>query len=151
MAGTTLQALSYNSSSPTAIKWATFTSGSADNYFDLGGKDGDHVIFLVASESTKVAAGSTFYIGTSDSATTGSSYNKDFSNSKLNRMKVKIAKAAKASDQARMRSSGSTRLLTVNVLGPFETARFKDTDGYINYTKAITGSTIAYAAAILLP
>ena len=87
----------------------------------------------------------------SSCATTGSSYNKNYSNSKLNRMKVKVAKAAKASDEASFRSTGSTRLMTINALGPFETARFKDTDGFINFTKAITGSTVAFVSAILLP
>jgi hypothetical protein len=66
-------------------------------------------------------------------------------------MKLKQAKAAKASAYAKFRTTASTKLVTLSVLGPFETARFKDTDGYINFSKAITGSTVAQVAAILLP
>lgn len=152
MAGTTIQSVSYNSSTPLALSWLTFTSGSANNYIDVGGKDGSKILIFVASESTKVAAGSTFWIGTSDSATTGTTlYARQYSNSDQGRMKLKIAKVAKAGAAAAFRSSGSTRLMTINVLGPFETARFKDSDGYINFTKSITGSSVAEVTAILLP
>jgi hypothetical protein len=151
MAGTTITKALYNSSAPVQLNWRSFASGAANNYINVSGVEGSKLIILVASESTAVAAGTTFYLGASDSATTGSSYTKNYSASKLNRMKLKLAKAVKASAFASFRATGSTKLMAISVLGPFETARFQDTDGFINYQKAITGSTVAEIAAILLP
>lgn len=151
MAGTTITKPSYNSSTPAQLSWLLMTSGGANNYIDVDGLDGSKIIFLVAHESTKVAAGSTIYIGTSDSATTRSAAANLYSGAGLNRMKLKLAKATKGSAYAKFRTTATTRTVSMSVLGPFETARFKDSDGYIKFAKAITGSTTAHVAAILLP
>jgi len=147
---TTITTCKYNSSTPAIIGWNTIAT-AVPTYFDVKNKDGSKIIFLVASGSTKVANGSTWYVGTSDTATTGTTYNNNFSGRLRGRMKIKQAKYAKATAQAKFRSSGTTNLYNVAVLGPFETARFKDTDGYIYLTKAKLGTTVAYVAAILLP
>jgi hypothetical protein len=146
----TVVSASYNSSTPVVTKWRTMTTAGGW-YADVDGKEGSKVIFLVAAESTAVAAGTTVYVGTSDTATTGSSYAKPYSGSLKGRMKLKIAKYAKATSESRFRSSGTTKLMAISVLGPFETARFKDSDGYINFAKAKTGSSRALISAILLP
>lgn len=148
MAGTTVQALTYNSSTPTRLTWDAFTTGT-NEYLNVNGKDGGKIILLIAREST--VAGTTYYVGCSDSATTGSSYTNQYSANKLYRMKFKTSKAAKGNTYTRFRTSGTTKLVTIEALGPFETARFKDTDGYINFCKRITGSTTAKVTAILVP
>ena len=153
MAGTsglTLNKPSYNSSTPTNLRWRTFTT-KGGWYADLNGAEGSKVIFLVAAESTAVSAGTTIYVGTSATADTRSAAAALYSGAGLNRMKLKVAKTTKASSYARFHATGSTKLMHIAVLGPFETARFKDSDGYLNIVKAKTGSTKACIAAILLP
>jgi hypothetical protein len=147
---TTITTCKYNSTVSADIAWNTIAT-AVPTYFDVKAKDGSKIIFLVASGATKVAAGSTWYIGTSDTATTGTSFTRNFSARGLPRIKIKQPKYAKAKAQTKFRSSGTTNLYVVSALGPFETARFKDTDGYIYLTKAKLGTTVAYVAAILLP
>lgn len=148
---TTAVVLSYNSSTPQTIPWSSLATDANNVYMDMTGKEGSKVIFIVAHETTDVAAGTTIYVGTSDSATTRSAAAALFSGAGLNRMKIKMDKHVKATKYARFRSTGTTHLHVFDVLGPFETARFKDSDGHINISKAITGSTLARIAAILLP
>jgi hypothetical protein len=147
---TTITTLAYNSSTPAVIAWNNIAT-AVPTYFDIKAKEGSKLIILVAHASTKVAAGSTWYVGTSATAATGSTYNINFSARKLGRMKLKQGKYAKATAHAKFRSSGTTNLYSIGVLGPFDAARFKDTDGYIYLSKGRLGSTVAYVAAILLP
>jgi len=149
MAGTTIQKLSYNSSTPVRLDWDAFTTGVAE-FVDFDGVDGSKVILLVARQSTK--GGTSYYIGTSASAATGSSYTaRYFSGSKKGRMKIGTTKAVKAKTYTKFRSTGDTLLVTIEAFGPFEMSRFKDTDGYVKFCKRITGSTTAKVAAILVP
>lgn len=148
MAGTTVQKLSYNSSTPVRLDWDTFTTGT-NEYINVNGLDGSKVLLIVSREST--AFGTTYYIGTSDSATTRSASAALFSAAGLNRLKIGTTAAVKAKAYTKFRTTATTKLVSFEVLGPFETARFKDSDGYINFTKRITGSTTAKVAAILLP
>jgi len=147
MAGTTIQTLSYNSSTPVRLDWDAFTT-NGNEYIDVNGKAGSKIILIVARQSTVI--GTTFYIGTSDSATTRSAKAALFSAAGLNRMKMRTTIAVKAKAYTKFRSTHSTRLVTFDVLGPFETARFKDSDGHINFAKS-TGSTSTRVAAILVP
>ena len=147
---TTITTCKYNSSSPADLGWNSIAT-AVPTYFDVKNKDGSKILFLVAHETTKVAAGSTWYVGTSDTATTGTTYNINFSARLKGRMKLKQAKYAKAKAQTKFRVCDTTRLVSISILGPFETARFKDTDGYIYLTKAKEGSTASKVAAILLP
>ena len=153
MAGTsaiTLNKPTYNSSTPTNLRWRTFTT-KGGWYVDANGSEGSKIIFLVAAESTAVSAGTTVYFGTSATADTRSAAAALYSGAELNRMKLKVAKTTKASSYAKFHGTGSTKLVHIAVLGPFETARMKDSDGYINFVKAKTGSTQARVAAILIP
>lgn len=145
----TVQSLSYNSSTPTRLNWSSLATGANNFYVDVNNADGSKLIILVARDST--IAGTTYYVGTSDTATSGTSYTFEFTGNKLGRMKLKTSKAAKAKAYTRFRSTASTKVVTIEVLGPFETARFKDADGYINVCKAKTGSTWSKVATILLP
>jgi hypothetical protein len=146
----TITPVTYNSSDPAYVKFRLMSS-AAGWYLNVGGKEGSKVIFLVASESTAVAAGTTVYVGTSDTATTGTSYANTYSGSKRGRMKIKTAKTTKGSSYARFRSTATTKLMHLMALGPFETARFKTSNGYIRLAKGKTGSTRALIGAILLP
>ncbi len=148
MAGTTIQSLSYNSTTPVRLNWDAFTTGT-NEFIDVDGKDGSKVLLLVAREST--VAGTSYYIGASDSATTGSSHTNWYTGNSAGRIKIGTSIAAKANNYTRFRTSGTTKLVTIEVLGPFETARFKDTDGYVNFAKRKTGSTTCKVAAILIP
>jgi hypothetical protein len=106
---------------------------------------------LFAHETTKVAAGSTWYVGTSGTACSGTS-DKIFSDGKRGRLKIKQAKYAKGKAQTAIgRCTSSTRLLSISMLGPFETARFKTSDQRVYVAMGKTGSTAARVAAILLP
>lgn len=136
-----------NTSSPVTLKWRLATTAGGW-YANANGKD--KVIFLIAAESTTPAAGTTFYIGTSDTATTRSAAAALFSGAALNRMKVKVGKTTKGSSYARFRSTATTKLMHIVAAGPYETARFKDSDGYINLAKAKQGSTRALVAAIFV-
>jgi hypothetical protein len=148
---TTITTCKYNSSSPANLAWNTIAT-AVPTYFDVRGKDGSKIIFLVSHETTQAAmAGTTWYVGTSDTATTGTSFTRNFSARGLPRLKIKQAQYAKAKAQTKFRTSGTTHLVSIAVLGPFETARFKDTDGFIYLTKAKTGSTVTVVAAILIP
>lgn len=147
----TLTTAKYNSSSPAEVGWFNFDTASSGLYIDVTGKDASKIVFLVAHETTKVAAGSTWYIGTSGTACSGTS-DKKYSDGKLGRLKIKQAKYAKAKAQTALgRCTSSTRLLSVAMLGPFETARFLTTDNRIYVAMGKTGSTAARVAAILLP
>jgi hypothetical protein len=147
----TVSTAKYNSSSPGDIGWVNFTTASSGAYISLVGRDASKLVFLVAHETTKVGAGSTWYVGASGTACSGTS-DKAYSAGKLGRLKLKQSKYAKAKAQTAIgRCTSSTRLLSIAMLGPFETARFLTTDGRIYLAKGKTGSTAARIAAILLP
>lgn len=146
----TMTTAKYNSSSPAAIGWFTFGTASSGAYVSVQGRDTGKVVFLVANESTAVSAGSTFYMGSSGTACSGTS-DKVYSDGKLGRLKIKCAKYAKATAQTKFRTTGTTTLVTISVLGPFDASRFRTSDGRFYIAKAKTGSTVCKLAAILLP
>lgn len=146
---TTVHALSYNSSTPMRINWSSLATDANNTYIDVSKAEGSKLILLFARDST-IGANS-WYIGTSDTATSGTSYARQFTGNALGRMKLGTTKAVKAKAYTKFRSTASTKIVTFEVAGPFETARFKDSDGYINIAKAKTGSTFQKVAAILLP
>lgn len=140
----------YNSSNAADIGWFTFATASSGAYISVAGKDASKIVFLVGHESTAVSAGSTWYIGTSGTACSGTS-DKVFSAGKLGRLKIKQAKYAKAKAQTKFRNTATTALMSISMLGPFETARFMTSDERIYIAKGKTGSTNCKLAAILLP
>jgi hypothetical protein len=147
----TLSTAYYNSSNAADIGWFNFTTPSSGFYVDITGRDASKIVFLVAHETTKVAAGSTWYVGTSGTACSGTS-DKIFSDGKRGRLKIKQAKYAKGKAQTAIgRCTSSTRLLSISMLGPFETARFKTSDQRVYVAMGKTGSIAARVAAILLP
>ena len=148
---------SYNSSNMVDIDWSSFDSGANNIAFDMDGYDGSKVIILVADHSTLT---NTIWVGTSDSRSSHTSMSYPYSAHLLGRMKLKDTICGDANKRSRFRSTvaADTEVFGISVLGPFETARFKDSDGYINVCRGITAaggashsSNEQYIAAILIP
>jgi hypothetical protein len=143
-----------------SIIWSSFSSGANSVVFNVKAKDASKMLILVGSNSTLI---NSYWIGTSDSRSSGAkdpSAAYPYSASKLGRMQIKTTIAAKGALRSRFRTTvaADTEVYCVFALGPFETARFKDSDGYINVTRgkltaglASHSSDMHYIAAILIP
>jgi len=136
------------------IKWSSLASGANNVYFDVKGKDTNNIIFLVCNtNSTDVGTTAGYlYFGTSASAATGSSYGKVYSANKLNRFRVRTAPPTTDLTEGLSISTAGAHI-AITAFGPFESARLKDTDGYIKVSKAKGTSDAGRVkiAAILLP
>ena len=150
MAGTTAATVAsitaYNSTTAKNIGWTALAT-EAGRHIDVSGLDATKMILLVKGDSTD-QANDVIYIGATD---TDDSDTANYSAGKLNQMKVNLAKVTKATAFAACRATGTTHLQHIYAIGPFETARFMDTDGYINIAKGKLGSTACHIAPILLP
>lgn len=134
------------------IKWSSLASGANNVYFDVNGKNTGKIIFLVVNtNSTDVGTTAGYlYFGASSSGSSGSSI--PYSASKLRRMLVKTAPPTTDLTEGLTISSAAAHI-AVSMFGPFESARFKDSDGYINVCKPKNTSDLGRVkiAAILLP
>ena len=148
---------SYNSSLGKDIDWSSFDSGANNIVFDVSDVPEGKMIILVANHSTLA---NHIWIGTSDSRSSHTSMNYPYSAYKLGRMKISDTVCGDANGRSKFQSTvaADTEVFGISVLGPFETARFKDSDGYINVcrgvatTGAASNSTDAqYIAGILIP
>lgn len=149
MAGTTassIVSLTYNSSTPSAIQWVALAT-EAGRHIDVSGVNATKMILLVTADSTDQAV-DYIHIGETD---TGDGTDAPYSAGELGALRVGCAKVTKGTAYAKLRSTASTHLKHVYALGPFETARFKDADGYINISKGKEGSSVTFIAPILLP
>jgi hypothetical protein len=150
MAGTTASSIvsitAYNSSTPKGVQWVSLAT-EAGRHIDVNGVDSTKMILLVTADSTD-QANDVIYIGCTD---TDDSDTADYSAGKLNQMKVNCARVTKGTAYAKLRSTASTHLKSLYAIGPFETARFKDSDGYINIAKGKEGSSVTFICPILLP
>jgi len=130
MAGTTATTVNsitaFNSSTPVALAWNDIAT-DAGTHIDVNGINATKMILLVAAATAPYSAG------------------------KLDALKVGCARVTKATAYAVLRSTGTTHLKHVYAIGPFETNRFKDSDGYINIAKGKLGSTKTLIAPIFLP
>ena len=155
MAGTTattIQKCTAHSTKGFHVQWRALTT-ALGHHLNVNNIDAGRLILLVAHTSTKAAEVNYIAIGASDSASSGGknpALNYPYSAGKLGPLKVGSSQTLAATAFTKMRSSGSTLLMAVSVLGPFETARFKDSDGYMNIAKYAFGSTTAYVGAILV-
>ena len=140
------------------LDWSSFDSGPNNCYFDMNGVDASKMVILMAGASTIVCG---LWIGTSDSRAshnlaTKTSMQYPYSAGKHGRMKMlSTIEVVGASQNAFLSTKvADTETLTIFAAGPFETARFKDSDGYINVCRAKAGDqdTIeSLICAILLP
>lgn len=135
------------------IKWSSLASGANNAYFDVNGKDMSKMIILVVNtNSTDVGTTAGYiYIGTSDSATTGDSYAKTYSGG-IKRLRLKTEPPTTDLKEGLDLSSAGAHL-SVSAFGPFEAARFKDSDGYVNICKAKGTSDLGRVkvAALFIP
>lgn len=150
MAGTTASSVTaitaFNSSSPANVQWCALAT-EAGRHIDVSNVDAKKMILLVAADSTDQAL-DYIHIGETD---TGDGTNPSYSAGELGALRVGCAKVTKGTAYAHLRSTATTHLKSLYVIGPFETARFKDSDGYINIAKGKEGSSATYIAPILLP
>jgi len=145
------------SSTPAPILWSSFASGANNVVFNVKAEDASKMVVLVAGMST---LRNYIWVGTSDSRSSHTSMHYPYSASKLGRMRIKTTIAADAAKQSRFRSTvaADTEVYGIYAIGPFETARFKDSDGYINVCRGKTtggaasgSSDTFYIAAIMIP
>jgi hypothetical protein len=146
--GSTIRKTTADSTKAVGIQWRALTT-ALGHHINLTGIDASKMILLVAHDSTTPTQ-SYIFVGTSDSAATGSSYARPFSAAKLYRTKISSSKTLKATAYTKLRATNSTKLMKIVMLGPFETAKYKDSNGYIKYCKGKTGSTTCYVCPILL-
>jgi hypothetical protein len=156
----TLNKPTYNSSTPVKVKWSSFASGANNIVFNCKAVDASKLVILVAGCSTLEQ---NLWVGTSDSRSSGakaSGMYYPFSAAKLGRMKIKTTAASDAHLMSKFRSTvaADTEVFGIICYGPFETARFKDSDGYINVCRgkvtaggASHSSDTFYIAGILIP
>lgn len=148
----TIVALS-GDSNDALIKWSSLASADNNVYVDANGKDMSKMIILIANTcSTDVGTtAGYFYIGTSDSATSGTSYNKTYSGG-IRRLKLKTEPPTTDVKEG-LQMSTALAHLSISAFGPFESARFKDSDGYINICKVKGTSDLGRVkvAVLLLP
>lgn len=148
------------------IKWSSFDSGANNIAINVSGAaDASKLLVLVACHSTLV---NRFWIGTSDSRSSHTSMSYPFLVGDVRRFLVKTTVEAAGSNVNIFKSTVSTaagatdscdtEVRGIYVLGPFETARFRDSDGYINICRGITtaggashSTDAQYIAAIQIP
>lgn len=123
-------------SAPCVALWSTLASGANDAYIDIQEKDGSKLILLVYNNKASgiTATCGMFYIGASASAATGSTYDFPYSAAKLYRMRIDSTRDSDT--DAAMPSTGGIGQVTI--MGPFETARFKSSNGRIKISKRKT-------------
>jgi len=149
------------SSKTRPLKWSSFDSGANNVYFDVSDVDSDKMLILAFGHSTLPV---TWWIGTSDSRSSGAggAGTKEYPYSAGERGRMKIASTVQVIADAACKFLSTvvadTEVKTIWALGPFETARFKDSNGRINICRGITtagnashSSDEQHICAILLP
>jgi hypothetical protein len=135
------------------IYWTSLASGANNTKFYVGNMDVSKVVFLVMNRnSTDVGTTAGYlYVGTSDSATTGTSYNKTYSGS-IKRVLLKTEPPTTDGKEGTTASSAAAHV-AITAFGPFETANLKTSDGYIKMSKRKGTSDLGRVkvAAILIP
>jgi len=133
--------------------WSTLATNDNNVYFDVNSADVSKMIILVAnlhSNTTQLTATAGFYwIGTSGSAATNSSKAYPYSAAKVGRLKLK---STAASAKAHL-TAAANKTIQISAFGPFETARFKTSQGYVKFAKgkAALDGALTRVAAILIP
>lgn len=142
-----------------AVNWSSLASDANNVYFDVKDVNASKMILLIATQnSTNMTATSTgiyIYLGASASASSGSCWARTYSGRGVAWSRKKLSMGVLPSTDAKeaLITSAAATPLGIVALGPFETARFKDSDGYINLCKAKGAETAGKlkVAAILIP
>ena len=148
---------SYNSSNAAIIKWSSFSSGANNIAIDVDGKDASKMLILIAANST---LNNKWWVGTSDSRSSHTSMSYPYTAAGIGRMKIQTTLVGDAQKQSKFRTTvaADTEVFAIFAIGPFETARFKDSNGQINVARgkltagaASHSSDTHYISAILIP
>lgn len=127
-----------NSTSATMVVWSTISTDANNVYFDMRGVQGDRAIILLASlnssDNTATSTSSLFWLGASNSAASGASGVHNYSARRQGRMGLDFY-SSNAGGRISLSPSTAAGKIAISVAGPFETARFKDTDGQIQFSK----------------
>jgi len=136
---------------PLTVTWTSISSGANNTYIDANGSDGSKLVLLVINtNATDIeTSGGDFYIGASDTTDKGTSHAAEFSARNLGRIHIQATENSADTDTI-IPDNGAMQL---SVFGPFETARVKDSDGYINICKGQSTADILYnyVAPLFIP
>ena len=138
------------------ILWSSLASDANNVYFDVNPDVDTSKLVLLIAHTNSTDVGTTagyFYLGSSCSACSGTSYNlEEFSARRLGRMLLKSAPPTTDLKEA-ITGSTAAAFISITAFGPFESARFKDSKGYIKLSKRKASSDAGRVkvAAILLP
>ena len=142
----------YNSSNAYDIDWSSFDSGANNITFDVDGVDASKMIILVAQNGT---IANYVWVGTSDSRSSHTSMSYPYSAGGLPRYKIGTTACGDGNAKNRFQTTvaADTEVVGIIAIGPFETARFKDSNGQINVCRGKTAAETLpqYIAAILIP
>jgi len=123
------------SSTPVTLTWSSLASNANNAYIDVKGAEGSKLILLVSyNNSTDV--GTTcgmIYVGCSASASSGSCWARTYSGRGTAWSRKRFHSVFPTTDVKE--ALASTAHLAISAIGPFETARFKDSNGYIKICK----------------
>ena len=146
-----------NTSIARPLKWSSFDSGANNLYFDVNNVDASNMVILCMGHSTLI---NHWYIGMSDSRDTDALENSPYSGALRGPMKVSSTLVTDGKPQSKFQSTvaADTEIFAIFAIGPLETARFKDSDGYINMCRGVMpvggvsqSSDEQHVCAILLP
>lgn len=149
-----------NSTDYAAIQWSSFDSAANNIVFNCNSVDASKLLILVAAHST---LDNRIWIGCSDSISSGargSTFAYPYSGYRLGRMMIKTTLEVDGATRSKFKSTValSSEVFAIYALGPFETARFKDSDGYINVSRGVTtvgaashSTDTQWIAGILIP
>jgi hypothetical protein len=138
------------------LKWSSFDSGPNNLYFDVNTVDASNLLILCFGHSTLI---NHWYIGMSDSRDTDALAQGPYSAGKRGPMKVSSTVVIDAQPQSKFKTTlGDSEVMAIFAIGPLETARFKDSDGYIKMCRGVMpaggvsqSSDEQQVCAILLP
>lgn len=144
---TTIQKTTCGSTSSFALKW-TLCKPTSGGYIDVKHLPATGKVILIYSFAGSMATDNYMYVGSSSTADSADT-NLLNSAGKLGPMKILMATGTDTSwglDSA----FGASGEHSFTVVGPFETARVADTDGYIKYANWTSGDSYARVAAIFI-
>jgi len=127
----------FNSSGYTQLDWSSFDSGANDIYIDVTGVTSEKMLILLAGHSTLNGG---IWVGTSDSRSSQTSKLYPHSAGKLGPLRIRTTISTRADPSAKFLSTvvANTEVWRISAMGPFETARFADSRGYIKVCRAKT-------------
>ena len=129
------------------VNWMSIKTDGG-TYFDVNNVDTSKAIILVAYSSTQSKAAARYlYIGTTDTASSASTLLLYSGGGKRGKFALTTGDSYFNVDS---RDAGTSGLYAVTILGPLETAHYKDTDGHIGVAVPASGCTGSLVAMIAI-